>query len=92
MSDSNGKDLWKFLATGAMAVLLGMGVETLRTPKGVVTTDELNLNILKLQQEINSQTAEIIALRATANQQSVDIAGIATKVGVSAHPVVAPSQ
>lgn len=97
----NGNGLWKFLATGALAVLLGMGVQGLREPRDNVSEKELNQRLLDIQQRVDSanlqtqqkidaQTSEIVALRASVNQQSVDIAGIASKVGVAAHPVVAP--
>jgi hypothetical protein len=97
MSEPNGKngkqELWKWLAIAALSVLLGMGVQVLRTPTpptDTVQEKELNLRILELQQKIDSQTSEISALRQSVNQQSVDIAGIAAKVGVTAHPVTAP--
>ena len=90
----NGKqEVWKYIAISALSVLIGMGVQIFRTP--VVPADavyekELNLRILELQQKIDTQTSEISALRQSVNQQSVDIAGIAAKVGVTAHPVTAP--
>src|SRR5258708_4621847 len=90
----NGKqEVWKWAAISALSVLLGMGVQIFRTP--VVPADavyekELNLRVLELQQKIDTQTSEISALRQSVNQQSVDIAGIAAKVGVTAHPVTAP--
>jgi hypothetical protein len=90
----NGKqEVWKWLAVSALSVLLGMGVQIFRTPAvppDAVYEKELNLRILELQQKIDSQTSEISALRQSVNQQSVDIAGIAAKVGVTAHPVTAP--
>jgi hypothetical protein len=98
MSEPNGKngkqELWKWLAIAALSVLLGMGVQVLRTPTpptDTVQEKELNLRILELQQKIDTQTREINALRGTVNQMSVDLSGIATKVGASAHPVLTPS-
>ena len=85
--------LWKWLAIAALSVLLGMAVQVYRTPvipADAVYEKELNLRVLELQQKIDTQTAEISALRQSVNQQSVDIAGIAAKVGVTAHPVTAP--
>lgn len=89
MSD-NAKDIWKFVAVSALSILMGMGLQIFREPKDTVSEKEMNLRILELQQKIDQQTSEIVALRASVNQQSVDIAGIAGKVGVAAHPVVAP--
>ena len=93
----NGKqEVWKYIAISALSVLLGMGVQIFRTPTVVpipsdtVYEKELNLRVLELQQKIDTQTSEISALRQSVNQQSVDIAGIAAKVGVTAHPVTAP--
>lgn len=88
----NGKqELWKYVAISTLSVLFGMGVQIFRTPTDVVKESEMNLRILELQGKIDAQTNEIVALRASVNQQSVDIAGIASKVGVTAHPVVAPT-
>lgn len=84
------QELWKWLAVSAISVLLGMGVQILRTPPDIVQEKELNLRILELQEKIDAQTREITALRQSVNQQAVDIAGIAAKVGVSAHPAVSP--
>lgn len=86
----NGNGLWKYVAVTAVSVLLGMGIQVFREPKDTVSEKELTLRVLELQQKIDSQTSEISALRQSVNQQSVDIAGIATKVGVTAHPVTAP--
>jgi len=93
----NGKAIWKYLAISAMGLLLGMGTQMLREPKDMVNKTELTLMLeqqrsvsIELQAKIDAQTREIIALRASVNQQSVDIAGIASKVGVTAHPVVVP--
>lgn len=88
------KDLWKYLATTLIAVLLGMFLQTLRQPTlptDLVPEKELNSRLLELQGKVDAQTREIVALRASINQQSVDIATIATKVGSTAHPVVAPT-
>lgn len=92
MTESNGKSstLWKLVAVFALSTLLGMAAQIYRTPTDMVQEKELNLRILELQQKIDVQTAEIAALRQSVNQQSVDIAGIAAKVGVTAHPVTAP--
>jgi cell division protein FtsL len=94
MTEKNGKqEIWKWLAISALSILLGMGVQVLRTPAmptDAVYEKELNLRVLELQQKIDTQTSEISALRQSVNQQSVDIAGIAAKVGVTAHPVTAP--
>jgi len=94
-SEPNGA-IWKYVAISALSVLLGMAMQIFRTPAVVpipsdtVYEKELNLRVLELQQKIDSQTSEISALRQSVNQQSVDIAGIAAKVGVTAHPVTAP--
>lgn len=94
-SETNGA-IWKYIAISALSVLLGMAMQIFRTPAVVpipsdtVYEKELNLRVLELQQKIDSQTQEINALRGSVNQMSVDVAGIATKVGVTAHPVVAP--
>jgi hypothetical protein len=94
----NGNGVWKVIAIATLSAFLGMGVELFREPKGIVTKIELDLLLeqqrtisLGLQSKIDGQTKEIVALRASVNQQSVDIAGIAAKVGVTAHPVVVPS-
>lgn len=93
-NEKNGKqEVWKYIAISALSVLMGMGVQVFRTPlppSDAVYEKELNLRILELQQKIDTQTSEISALRQSVNQQSVDIAGIAAKVGVTAHPVTAP--
>jgi len=91
-TEPNGA-IWKFAAISALSVLLGMGVQVLRTPApppDAVYEKELNLRILELQQKIDTQTNEISALRQSVNQLSTDTAGIAAKVGVTAHPVTAP--
>jgi hypothetical protein len=85
------QELWKYVAISALGVLLGMGAQIFRQPTDVVQEKELNLRILELQQKIDTQTNEIVALRQSVNQQAVDIAGIAAKVGVSAHPAATPS-
>jgi hypothetical protein len=92
MPENNGNGIWKFLAVTSIGILLGMGVQLFREPTDVVKEKELDLRVLELQQKIDSQTNEIVALRSSVNQQSVDIAGIAAKVGVTAHPVVAPGR
>jgi hypothetical protein len=86
----NGNGVWKVIAIAFIGVMIGIGTEFLRTPKDVVTEKELTLRVVELQGKIDIQTTEIIALRSSVNQQAVDIAGIATKVGVTAHPVIAP--
>jgi hypothetical protein len=87
---ANGDGIWKVVAVAFMGITIGGAAEFLRSPKDQVTERELNLRVLELQQKIDTQTSEIIALRSSVNQQSVDIAGIAIKVGVTAHPVIAP--
>jgi hypothetical protein len=99
--DGNGT---KMLLTGFAAVvgiLAGMWAQTLRSPTDMVTERELAQRVLELQGKIDSmhaelidkmgvQTGEIIALRGTTAQMSVDISGIAAKVGVPAHPIIVP--
>jgi hypothetical protein len=91
-ADSNGNGIWKIIAVGFIGLALGGTAEFFRAPKDVVTERELTERVLELQQKIDSQTNEIIALRSSVNQQAVDIAGIASKVGATAHPVVTPRE
>jgi hypothetical protein len=90
--NSNGNRIWKIIAVGFIGLTLGGTAEFFRAPKDVVTERELTQTVLELQAKIDSQTNEIIALRSSVNQQAVDIAGIASKVGATAHPVVAPRE
>jgi uncharacterized membrane protein YgaE (UPF0421/DUF939 family) len=90
-SNGNGNALWKFVGLTLSGLLLGILVTRLMAPVDTVTEKELSLQVLQLQAKIDSMTNEVVALRSSVNQQSVDIAGIAGKVGVTAHPVVAPS-
>lgn len=87
---TNGNGVWRWIAMAVCGVLLGMFVKTLAEPKDTVSEKELTLQVVQLQSKIDSLTNEVVALRASVNQQNVDIAGIASKVGVTAHPVVAP--
>jgi hypothetical protein len=89
-SPLNGNGVWKWIGVTLGGLILGAMFQNLRQPTNLVTESELSERVLELQQKIDSQTKEIVALRASVNQQSVDIAGIATKVGVTAHPVIAP--
>ena len=83
------QQLWQWLAVACASVLFGMFIQQLRSPSPV-TQSELTERVVELQDKIDAQTKEIVALRASVNQQSVDIAGVAAKVGSTAHPVVAP--
>jgi cell division protein FtsL len=91
VSVTNGNGVWKYIAMSAIGILLGMGVQVFREPKDMITEKELNRAVAELQAKIDAQTKEIIALRSSVNQQSVDIAGIASKMGVTAHPAAVPS-
>jgi hypothetical protein len=98
-TDSDKTSLWKYVAIAALSLLLGMVGQMFREPKDNVTKNELNLLLeqqktvsLELQAKIDAQTREIIALRASVAQQSVDIAEIAAKVGATAHPSVMPRE
>jgi len=94
-SEPNGA-IWKYIAISALSVLLGMAMQIFRTPAVVpipsdtVYEKELNLRVLELQSKIDTLTSEVSALRQSVNQLSTDTAGIAAKVGVTAHPVTAP--
>lgn len=92
MTETKGNGNWlsKIVAVASISVLFGMGVQTLREPKDNVTQHELALQLVQLQSKIDTLSNEVAALRQSVNQQSTDIAGIAEKVGVTAHPVTAP--
>lgn len=89
--NGNGNGLWKWVAGLLAALILGMAVQIMREPRDIVTEKELALQLTQLQGKIDVMSNEVAALRQSVNQQSVDIAGIAEKVGVTAHPVVAPT-
>lgn len=91
MTNGNGNGVWKWIAGLLAALMMGMFIQVLREPKDMVTEKELALQLTQLQGKIDVMSNEVAALRQSVNQQSVDIAGIAEKVGVTAHPVVAPT-
>lgn len=89
----NGNGWWKFIATAAISVLVGMGIQVLREPKDVVTEKELTYRILELQGKVEAQTAridamerELMTVHVTVNEQDVEIAKIGSKLGVSPIP------
>lgn len=88
---TNGNGVWKWIAGLLAALMLGMGAQMLREPKDTVSEKEMQTQILVLENKIDTLNNEVAALRQSVNQQSTDIAGIAEKVGVTAHPVVAPA-
>lgn len=88
--NGNGNGLWKWVAGLLAALILGMAVQAVREPKDIVTQREMSTQLLILQNKIDTLSNEVAALRTTVNQQNTDLAGIAEKVGVAAHPVAAP--
>lgn len=84
-------ELWKYIAIALSSLFLGMMAQSIREPRDTVQEKELNERVLELNQKIDAQTKEIIALRSTVNQMSVDIASVAEKVGTTAHPVIVPN-
>jgi len=78
-------------AIGFFGVFLGLASAVLRAPTDAVTEREMNSRMLEIGDKLDAQSREIAALRQSVNQLSTDTAGIAMKVGVTAHPVTAPS-
>ena len=90
MTATNGNGVWKWISGMLATLVLGYALHAVTQPKDAVTQHEMSTQLLILQNKIDVLSNEVAALRTTVNQQNTDLAGIAEKVGVTAHPVVAP--
>lgn len=91
MTNGNGNGVWRWVAVAACGILIGMFARSLQEPKDNVTQKDVSMQFLVMQNKIDTLSNEVAALRQSVNQQNTDIAGIAEKVGVTAHPVTAPT-
>lgn len=88
----NGNGIWRWVSGLLAALILGMAVQAMREPKDTVTQKEMALQLLVMQNKIDALSNQVAALQQSMNQTNYDVAGIAEKVGVTAHPVVAPAK
>ena len=101
LEEAKNADVWKYIATSAVSIVLAGMVFFVISPKNVVTEDQLRRDMpgyitqystyTQDAKDISSRLAAIdktlTIMQARQEQQASDIAVIASKSHVTAHPV-----
>lgn len=78
--------LWRSVAIALMTFILGFGVPYL-VNRSAATKDDVTNAVIPLQKQLDDQSSQIGALRNGAEQTDLDIARIAAKLNIPAHPI-----
>lgn len=87
-SPGNGS-IWKYGFTAVTSILIGLGVSNFTGQTQQRQLDVFTLEITKLQEQTVATQIALATLESQQKQMATDVAGIASKLGVTANPIPA---